>query len=158
MDTVIKTALIYFFLLVVLRLAGRRTLAQMTPFDLIVILIIGGTTQRALLGQDYSVTNALIVVTTLVLIDVVLSLIERESGLFSKIVSGVPMIVVEDGRVLHWRLRRARLREDEILSAARLTHGLERIDDIKFAILEASGEISIIPKARQPETAPARAA
>jgi uncharacterized membrane protein YcaP (DUF421 family) len=148
MDTVIKTALIYFILLILMRLAGRRTLAQVTTFDAILLLIIGGTTQRALLGQDYSVTNALIVVVTLVLIDVTLSLVERDNPTFSKIVNGSPMIVVEDGRLLHSRLRWSRLTEDEILAEARHLHGIERLEDIKFAILEASGNISIIPAAR----------
>jgi uncharacterized membrane protein YcaP (DUF421 family) len=158
MDTVIKTALVYLFLLVVLRLAGRRTLGQMTSFDLVVVLIIGGTVQRALLGQDYSVTNALVVVTTLVLVDVVFSLIERESRLFSKIVNGVPMIIVEDGHFLQRRLRRSRLSEEEILSAARAVHGIERIEDIKFAILEATGHISIIPYTPRPTAPVSRAA
>jgi uncharacterized membrane protein YcaP (DUF421 family) len=144
MDTVIKTALIYFILLILMRLAGRRTLAQVTTFDAILLLIIGG---RALLGQDYSVTNALIVVVTLVLIDVTLSLVERDNPTFSKIVNGSPMIVVEDGRLLHSRLRWSRLTEDEILAEARHLHGIERLEDIKFAILEASGNISIIPAA-----------
>jgi uncharacterized membrane protein YcaP (DUF421 family) len=147
MDTVIKTALIYFILLVLMRLAGRRTLAQVTTFDAILLLIIGGTTQRALLGQDYSVTNALIVVVTLVLIDVVLSLVERDNRTFSKIVNGSPLIVVEDGRLLQSRLRWSRLTEDEIMATARNRHGIERLEDIKFAILEASGSISIIPAA-----------
>jgi uncharacterized membrane protein YcaP (DUF421 family) len=145
MDTAIKTALVYFILLVLMRLAGRRTLAEVSTFDFILLLIIGGTTQRSLLGQDYSVTNALIVVVTLVLIDVVLSLVERDNPTFAKIVNGSPLIVVEDGRLLQNRMRWSRITESEILAAARRKHGIERLDDIKFAILEATGDISIIP-------------
>lgn len=145
MDTVIKSILVYFILWALLRLSGRRTLAKITTFDLVLFLIIGGVTQRALLGQDYSVTNALLVVVTLIVVDVVLSLIERESPTFSRILNGAPMIVVEGGRPLPSRLRWARLTEAEILTAARHLHGLERMEDVKFAILEASGEISIIP-------------
>ena len=148
MDTVIKTAIVYVFLLVLMRLAGRRTLGKINTFDLILVLIIGGTTQRALLGQDYSVTNALLVVTTLIVMDVAFSLIERDSPIFSRIVNGSPLIVVQDGRLLPGRLRKARLTADEILAAARRIHGLDRLEDIKFAILEASGDISIIPAAR----------
>jgi uncharacterized membrane protein YcaP (DUF421 family) len=148
MDTVIKTAIVYVLLLVLMRLAGRRTLGKITTFDLILVLIIGGTTQRALLGQDYSVTNALLVVTTLIVMDVAFSLIERDSPIFSRIVNGSPLIVVQDGRLLPGRLRKARLTADEILAAARRIHGIERLEDIKFAILEASGDISIIPAAR----------
>ena len=148
MDTAIRTIVVYFGLLVLLRLSGRRTLAQLTTFDFVVFLIIGGTIPRALLGQDYSITNAFIVVVTLLLLDVGFSLIERDSPTFSKLVNGTPMIVVEQGRLLHDRVRKARLTEAEILAAARSTHGLERLDQIKFAILEATGEISIIPATR----------
>jgi len=148
METVVKTALIYFLLLALIRLSGRRTIAQITTFDFILLLLIGGATQRALLGQDYSVTNAIIAVVTLVVIDVVLSLIERDFPTFSKIVNGSPLILVDHGRPLPARLRRARLTEQEVLAAARRTHGIERLEDIKFAILEGSGHISIIPAAK----------
>ena len=148
METVVKTALIYFLLLALIRLSGRRTIGQITTFDFILLLLIGGATQRALLGQDYSVTNAVIVVVTLVVIDVVLSLIERDFPTFSKIVNGSPLILVDHGRPLPARLRRARLTEQEVLAAARRTHGIERLEDIKFAILEGNGHISIIPAAR----------
>jgi len=144
METVVKTAIVYFILWGLLRLSGRRTLAKMTSFDFVVMLIIGGTTQRALLGQDYSVTNALLVVVTLIVIDVSLSLLGRDFPSLTKLLDGEPMIVVEEGRALHRRLRRARLTPEQVLEAAR-THGLERLDQIKFAILEASGKISIIP-------------
>ncbi len=145
MDTIIKTTIVYFVLLVLLRLSGRRTLGQLTSFDLVVILIVGGSTQRALLGQDYSVTNALLVVATLIGIDVLLSLIERDSPFFAKLLNGSPLILVDHGRLLRDRVRRARLTEEEIRTAARRLHGLESLDQIKYAILEASGSISIIP-------------
>src|SRR5262245_5282418 len=145
METVIRTVAVYLILLVLIRLTGRRTLAQVTAFDFVVLLIIGGSTQRALLGQDYSVINAMLVVVTLLTMDVVFSLIERDSRLFSKFVNGVPMILVEDGRLLPGRLRKARLTEDEVLAAARRSRGIERMEDIKYAILEASGDISVIP-------------
>src|SRR5262245_43786505 len=145
MSTVIRIVAVYLILLVLIRLTGRRTLAQVTAFDFLVLLIIGGSTQRALLGQDYSVINALLVVVTLILMDVVFSLIERDSPTFSRIVNGNPLIVVEDGRPLHDRLRKARLTEEEVLAAARRSHGIARLEDVKFAILEGSGDISIIP-------------
>jgi len=151
MDTVLKTIVVYFALLIVLRLSGRRTLGQLSSFDLVVFLIIGGATQRALLGQDYSVVNALVVVVTLIVLDVGISLIERDWPIFAKIVNGSPLIVVERGQVLRERMRRARLTEAEVMSVAR-HHGLERLSDIKFAILEASGDISIIPE-RHPRAA-----
>jgi uncharacterized membrane protein YcaP (DUF421 family) len=153
MDTVIRSLVIYFVLWGLLRLSGRRTLGQLTSFDLVLLLIIGGATQRALLGQDYSVTNALLVIITLVLTDVALSLLERGFPPLSKILNGEPMIVVEEGRPLLGRLKSARLTAEQVLEAARRLHGLERMDQIKYAILEASGEISIIPYSLRQVTA-----
>ena len=109
-------------------------------------LIIGGAAQRALMAQDYSLTHAFLVIATFVLIDIAVSLIERRVPGIGKILKGVPTIVVDNGRVLSGRLRRARLTEDEVLEAARRHHGLETMDQIKFAIFEAGGEISIIPQ------------
>jgi uncharacterized membrane protein YcaP (DUF421 family) len=149
MDSVIKAVVIYLALWLMIRMSGRRTLAQLTAFDFILFLIIGGATQRALIGQDFSMITALIVVTTFVAMDVLVSLLERESTLFGKIVKGVPTVVVENGRPLSGRMKRARITEDDVLEAARRRHGLEGLDDIKFAILEASGEISIIPYERR---------
>jgi len=145
MDTVIRSLVVYFLLWALLRLSGRRTLGQLTSFDLVLLLIIGGATHRALLGQDYSVTNALLVIVTLILTDVTLSLLQRGYPPLSKIFNGEPMIVVEEGRPLLARLKCARLTADQVLESARHAHGLERMEEIKYAIFEASGEISIIP-------------
>jgi uncharacterized membrane protein YcaP (DUF421 family) len=146
MDSVIKALVVYLVLWLVIRSSGRRTLGQLTVFDFILFLIIGGAAQRALMGQDYSLTNAFLVIITFVAIDILLSFVERDVPSVAKILKGVPTIVVENGHVLSGRLRRARLTEDEVLEAARHSHGLERMDQIKFAILEASGRISIIPR------------
>lgn len=148
MDTVVRSFAIYVVLWAVLRLSGRRTLGELTAFDFILLLIIGGATQRALLGQDYSVTNALLVVVTLVFADVMLSLLQREFPPLSKVINGEPMIIVDQGRPLEKRLRRARLTAEQVLESARHLHGLERMEDIKFAIFEANGKISIIPYPR----------
>jgi uncharacterized membrane protein YcaP (DUF421 family) len=146
MDSVLQAAIVYVLLWIVIRLTGRRALGQLSTFEFVLFLIIGGTVQRALLGQDYSLTNAVIVIATLVGLDVAVSLIEQRSTLFSKIVRGVPTILVENGRPLESRLTRARLSEADIMVAARLRHGIDRIEDIKFAILEANGHISIVPR------------
>jgi len=153
MDTIIRSLIIYFVLWGLLRLSGRRTLGKMTSFDLVLLLVIGGVTQRALLGQDYSVVNALLVIVTLILTDVALSLLQREFPPLSKLFNGEPMIVVEEGRPLLGRLKRARLTAEQVLEAGRRIHGLERMDQIKYAILEASGEISIIPYSTRQVTA-----
>ncbi|HEX3441165.1 MAG TPA: YetF domain-containing protein [Pseudolabrys sp.] len=148
MDSVLKACAVYFVLWAIVRISGRRTLGEMTAFDFVLFLIIGGATQRAITGQDYSLTNALILVATFVTIEIGLSLIERDSPMMRRILNAAPTILVENGHVLAYRLRRARVTEDNILEAGRRLHGLERMDQIKFAILEPSGNISIVPNER----------
>lgn len=146
MDSVIKAFIVYFVLWAIIRISGRRTLGEMTAFDFILFLIIGGSTQRAITGQDYSLTNALILVSTFVGIEVALSLIELRSPLIRRILNATPTLLVENGNPMLHRMRRARVTEDNVLESARRLHGLERMDQIKFAILESSGEITIVPK------------
>jgi uncharacterized membrane protein YcaP (DUF421 family) len=160
MDSVIKSLVVYFVLWLMIRGSGRRTLGQLTVFDFILFLIVGGVLQRALTAQDYSLTHAFLIIATFVIVDICVSFIERDVPSLAKVLKGVPTIVVENGQVLRGRLRRARLTEDEVLEAARQRFGLERMDEIKFAIFEASGEISIIPRQeiavrRREVTAPA---
>jgi uncharacterized membrane protein YcaP (DUF421 family) len=150
MDSVVKAIVVYIVLWAVIRLSGRRTLAELSTFDFILFLMIGGATQRALIGQDYSLINAFVVLATLVALDIVVGLLERDFQGFSKIIKGVPTILVEHGHTLTGRMRRARVTENEILEAARSLHGLETLEQIKFAILEASGDISIIPYEQPP--------
>jgi len=145
MDSVIKATVVFFVLWAILRFSGRRTLGEMTAFDFVLFLIIGGSTQRAITGEDYSLTNALLLVATFVALDIGLSLAELKSPAWRRILNSMPMILVENGCLLARRMRRARITEDNILEAARRLHGLERMDQIKFAILEATGEITIVP-------------
>lgn len=146
MDIVLRAAAMYFMLLVIFKIAGRRTLGEITTFDFVLLLVIGEATQQALLANDFSFINSFLVIVSLIAIDITLSLIKARSEPFAKLIDGVAMIVVEDGHLLQQRVRKARLDEDDILAAARETHGLERLDQIKFAVLENNGKISIIPK------------
>lgn len=146
MDAILRGTTVYIILLIVIRISGRRTLGQTTTFDFILLLIIAETTQQALLGEDFSITNAALLILTLVGIDIAISLLKSHSATIDKIIDGVPMIIVENGRPLSDRLRKSRVDEHEVLSAARRLRGLERMEQIKYAVLEADGAISIIPK------------
>lgn len=146
MDAVFRAISVYVFILFVLRLSGRRTMSQMTPFDFVLLLIISEATQQALLGDDFSVTNAFIVIATLVGLDIALSLVKGRVPVLAKVLDGVPMVLVEHGIPLRERMRKARVDEYDILQAARQTQGLERMDQIKYAVLEVGGAISIVPK------------
>jgi uncharacterized membrane protein YcaP (DUF421 family) len=146
MDAVLRASAIYFFLLLIFRLSGKRSIAQITTFDLILLLIISEATQQALLGQDFSLTNAFLVIVTLVGIDIGLSLLKQRSPRFEKILEDEPLIIVEEGRPLLARMKKVRVDEEDVLIAARVLQGLERMDQIKYAVLERNGGISIIPK------------
>jgi uncharacterized membrane protein YcaP (DUF421 family) len=145
MDTIIRTAGIYFFLLVVFRLAGRRTFSQMTTFDLVVILIISETTQNALCRDDQSMTGAFLAILTLLLLDVGLALIKLRFGSIDKWLDGLPTIVVSEGKPLEQQMRKSRVDLHDILGAAREAHGLQALDQIRYAILEPNGKLSIVP-------------
>jgi uncharacterized membrane protein YcaP (DUF421 family) len=146
MDAVLRGAAIYVVLLILFRIAGRRTLGEITTFDFVLLLIIGEATQQALLAEDFSVTNAFLVIATLLAIDVALSLAKRRSQWFEKVLDGVPMVIVVDGEPLRDRMHRARIDEHDVMEAARRLRGLERMDQIKIAVLEVSGGITIVPK------------
>ncbi len=145
MDSVLRAAAIYLVLMVLFKIAGRRSLAELTTFDLVLLMVIGEATQQALLGDDFSLTNALLVIATLITIDIGLSLIKQRSRWFSRLLDGGPTIVVENGQLLHERLKRTRLDEGDILEAARSAQGIVEIRQIKFAILERNGKLSVIP-------------
>lgn len=146
MESVLRAAAIYAFLLVLFRITGRRALSEITTFDFVLLLVIGEATQQALLGDDFSVINAFVVIATLVLIDILLSLFKERSPRVGRFLDGVPLIVVEYGKPLTERLRKARLTEEDILEAARQSQGLERLEQIRFAVLEKNGQISVIPE------------
>lgn len=145
MDSVFRAAAVYLILLVILRIAGKRTLAQITVFDFILVLIISEATQQALLGDDFSITGAAVVIATLVLLDIALSELKQRSQRVDEVIDDIPVVIVDNGKLLLDRMNRARIDEQDILVAARELHGLERLDQIKYAVLERSGGISIVP-------------
>lgn len=145
MDAVARAAAVYLFLLLLFRVFGKRSLAQITTFDFVMLLIVAETTQQALLSDDFSVTNCFILATTLLVLDTVFSYVKQHSTWFDRVTEGVPLILLENGKPIEERLRRSRVTTDEILAAARERQGLHRLDQIKFAVLEKSGGISIIP-------------
>jgi uncharacterized membrane protein YcaP (DUF421 family) len=146
METVIRGAVIYVVLLVILRLSGRRTLAQMTAFDLVLIMICAETTQQALLADDFSITNAVVLIVTLFTLDIALSYVKDRWPFAEKVLDGVPTILVNDGKPDERALKRSRVDIDDIMQAAREKQGLQRLDQIRFAVLEAGGDITIIPR------------
>ncbi|MCJ8206834.1 YetF domain-containing protein [Pseudomonas sp. RGM2987] len=146
MDSVLRAAAMYLALMVLFKIAGRRSLADLTTFDFVLLMIIGEATQQALLGDDFSLTNSLMVIVTLIAIDVGLSLLKQRSRWVSQLIDGGPTVIVENGRILQGRMRHVRLVEADIMEAARSSQGIETLEQIKFAIIERNGKISVIPK------------
>jgi uncharacterized membrane protein YcaP (DUF421 family) len=146
MESVIRAAVIYAFLMVLFRIIGKRSLGQITTFDFVLLLIISEAVQNGMVGEDYSVTNAVLLVLTLTTADIGLSLLKQYAPRVGKFLEGTPVILLENGQPYHDRLRKARVDEDDILTAARQHMGLERLDQIRYAVLERNGGISIIPK------------
>jgi uncharacterized membrane protein YcaP (DUF421 family) len=146
MDAVLRATAIYLFLLLLFRIAGRRSLSEITTFDFVLLLIIGEATQQALLGDDFSITNAAVLIVTLFTIDIVLAHVKQWLPKVGLMIDGTPTVLVCDGKPDERALARSRVSLEDILAAAREQQGLERLDQIKFAILEAGSGISVIPR------------
>src|SRR5262245_16879134 len=119
MDTVFRSLCLYLVLLVIFRVAGKRAVSEITTFDFVLLLIISEATQQALVGEDTSITSAIIVIVTLILADIALSLVKLRWQGFDVLLEGRPLILVEDGKVLDGRLRKSRVDRQDILMAAR---------------------------------------
>ena len=146
MESVIRPTFVYLFVLVLLRLTGRRTLAQITTFAFVLLLIISEACQQALIGVDNSMINSAIVVATLIGLNILMSLLKQRSRWFDRLLDDIPVLIVQDGKPLKDRMYEARVDEDDVLDAARENCGLERMEQIRHAILERDGQISIIPR------------
>ncbi len=151
MDAVLRAGAVYLALLILFKLSGRRSLPQLTTFDFVLLLIIGEATQQALLGDDFSLTNMILVVATLIALDVGASLLKRRNEWLAHLLDGSPIIIVEDGVPMQWRMNKARLTLDDIMESARES-GLERLDQIRYAIVERNGKISIIQRPDEKST------
>lgn len=148
MESVIRPVLVYLVLLLLLRLSGKRTLAQITTFDFVLLLTIGNATQQALIGEDNSMVHGAIMVATLISLNYVMQLLKQHSKRFGRLLDDIPLVIVADGKPLKDRMDKARVDEDDVLDAARESCGLEHMDQIRHAILERDGQISIIPRSR----------
>jgi uncharacterized membrane protein YcaP (DUF421 family) len=146
MESVFRAVAIYFFLLLVFRIAGRRTLGEMTTFDFVLVLIVSETTQAALIDDDKSLTNAALLVVSLLGTNVALSMLKLYSPALDRWIDGRPFVIVENGKCLKDRMDKARVDEGDIMESARRNYGLERLEQIKYAVLERDGAISIIPR------------
>jgi uncharacterized membrane protein YcaP (DUF421 family) len=142
-EIVARTLIIYASLLLALRVAGKREIGQMTAFDLVVILLISNAVQNAMVGSDVSVTGGLIAAGALIGVNYGVATARERVPLLREAVEGSPTIVVSDGKLLRQNIRREGLAEEEVLMAIR-EHGIDRIDEVRLAVLETDGSISVL--------------
>ena len=145
MNPVVRGIAVYLFVLIVFRIVGKRSLKDVTTFDFVLLLIISETTTDALIGEDYSLTACFIMVCTLVGTDFLFSKARDKWKWFEIASEGAPLVLVDKGKPLKKRMEQSRVDEADVLEAARLIHGLQKMEDIKYAVLEKDGSISIVP-------------
>jgi len=145
MDLVLRATVIFFFLLVLVRAIGRRELSTLEPFDLILLIVLGDALQQGLTQDDYSVTGALLVVGTFAVLQVFVSWVSYHFPRTRRILQGEPIVVIDDGELIERNLKRERLTEEEVAEAARKNQ-IATLRDVRWAVLETSGEITFIKK------------
>lgn len=148
---VFHSGAIYLLLLLIFRVAGRRTLAQTTSFDLVLLLIIGETTQQAMLGSDQTVAGAAVAILSLVSLDMGINYLKRAFPAFDRLLEGAPVLLVSEGEARSATMRATAVDDDDLGEAARLSHGLADVTAIRQATLERDGKISIIPWREAPK-------
>jgi uncharacterized membrane protein YcaP (DUF421 family) len=142
-----STAVIYLFLITLLRLFGRRELAQLSVLDLIVVLLLGSAVETAMIHGDLSLPAGLISVGTLIVLNKLLSLVFLASPGLRHLVNGGPVLLVHDGKVIDSHLRRAGMTHDD-LDAALRGRGYESPEGVREAVLETDGSVSVVGTAR----------
>lgn len=145
MDIVIRAAFIFFFILLLTRVVGRRELSSMEPFDLILLVVIGDLVQQGVTQNDFSVVGAVLAITTMGMLTVLVSWVGWRWRVLRPVLEGEPIILLQDGDPIKRNLDRNRITVDELLAAAR-EQQVDDLDDVHWAVLETSGRISIIPK------------
>jgi uncharacterized membrane protein YcaP (DUF421 family) len=140
----LRTAVIYLFLIVVLRLTGKREVGQMSVLELVVILVISDAVQNSMVGENTTLWGGMIAVLTLLGLDFALKWLTGRSRRVRHVIEGEPRLLVRDGRLLEKALREEGIEPEEVRRAAR-ANGLARIEEVRLAVLETDGTISIIP-------------
>jgi len=145
MDLVLRAAVIFFFVMLITRVIGRRELSSLEPFDMIMLVVIGDLVQQGVTQSDYSITGAVTVISTIALLTVLMAFLNFRFRRVRRVLDGEPIVLVEDGRPVERNLRRERLTVEELEAEGRQQQ-VTSIADMRWALLETSGQISVIPK------------
>jgi uncharacterized membrane protein YcaP (DUF421 family) len=153
MDIVLRAFFAFFFVLLVTRIVGRRELASLQPFDLILLVMIGDLVQQGVTQNDFSVTGIVLAAGTIAVLTVLVSWSSFRFPLLRPVFEGEPVIVLEKGEPIKRNLDRNRITVDELRAAAR-EQGHGRLDELEWAVLETTGQISFIPNGAQDPESP----
>ena len=143
-EIVLRTGIVYLFLVAVMRITGKREVGQMSILELIVILIISDAVQNSMVGENTTIWGGLVAVLTLLVLDAILKAITGRSRRLRHAIEGEPRLLVRDGQLLTKALREEKVEPREVRAAIR-AQGLERVEDVRLAVLETDGSISVIP-------------
>ena len=145
MDIALRAVFLYAFVVLLLRVTGRRELSTLSAVDLVLLIILGDAIQQGLTQDDYSVTGAVIAVSTIAALQVGASYVSFRSRRARRVLEGEPIVIIEDGKLIEHNMKRERLTEDEIAEEMR-TQQIASVEDVEWGILESSGNMSFIPK------------
>lgn len=145
MDIVIRAAVAYVFIIFILRIMGRRELSSLGPSDLVLVVVLGDLVQNSVTQSDQSLTGMILAISSFALLTVGMSVLTFKSRRAQTLIEGQPLILVQDGMPVEKNLRAERLRVDDVADEAR-GQGIEKIDDIKWCLLETSGSMSFVKK------------
>jgi uncharacterized membrane protein YcaP (DUF421 family) len=145
MDIVLRAIVLYAFIVLVMRVIGRRELSSMTPFDLVLLIVLGDAIQQGLTQDDYSVTGAFLAVATIATLQVFTSYLSFRSKRARTVLEGEPIVLVDHGEIVRRNLERERMTEDEVAEEMRQQQ-ISSLDEVEWAIIETNGSISFIKK------------
>ena len=145
MDIALRAFVLFWFIVLVTRVTGRRELSSLGPFDLVLLIVLGDAIQQGLTQDDYSVTGAIIAVSTLAALQVGASWLSFRSARARKVLEGLPIVLVQDGKLIEANLSRERLTPGEVAEEMRMQQ-IGSFDEVAWAILETNGSISFIEK------------
>ncbi len=144
-EKIVRPVVVYLFLVIAVRLAGRRELAQLNSFDLVVLMMLANTVQNATIGNDNSLAGGLIGVSALLLANYLVGRFLYRHPAVDRLLEGAPTVLIRDGRMLEANLAREAITEEELMEAVR-KQGLASVGDVAEAVLETGGVITVIPR------------
>lgn len=145
-----RTGVVYLALLVGLRLTGKRQVGQLTPFDLLLLLLLANAVQNAMTGPDTSVAGGLVAAATLFVVNAGVAWTARRSRRAERLVEGTATLLIRHGRTLDANLAREEITREDLLRALR-EHGVDRVEDVRSAILEVDGTVSVLREDEYPK-------